>query len=291
LLRFPPARDLVNGALASRYERAFFIEERLGAWPNFRETLKAAKDGDVIVLPGEYPVTVDGLELAADRSLTLVASSPEKRPVITKVIASNTGMRVRSRLRLVGVDAVVNASDRGQPLFLADGGRIEFEDCHFRAEVSGSGTHPAALEAVVELRDGASLLAENSEFDLPRANAILIGGGSSRIAIRNSRLRAGRIFGTSGESGTMEEVEIKIETSEFSGDLFFLSGSADAIPFLTVKAKDSQFDFEDALCWFQTGSLEPVEERVSWNGQDNRPRAGPPRARSECWDRLRRQKG
>ena len=274
LLRLSTVRELVNRGLASRLERAYFIEGRLGAWPGFREVVRAAKNGDVIALPGGYPVTVDGIELPPGQTLTLVASSPEIRPVITKVIASNPGLRVRSHLRLVGIDAVVNASDRGQALFLAEGGRIEFEDCRFRAEVSGSGTHPATLEAAVEMRNGASLLVENSDFELPHANAFEIGGGSSRITIRNSRLSAGRIFRILGNNEVPDEIEMKIEASEFSGDLFFLSESSDSVPLLTVEAKDGQFTFEDALCWFQTGSLEPIEERVRWNGQGNRHLSG-----------------
>jgi len=268
-LRTPPLQDFVNRQLAAWHDEAFVIRGRLGAHSSLGQALRNAKDGDVIELPGNSLVTLDGLEIPPGKHLTLVSSSLENRAVLTKVIAGNPGLRVRSGLRLVGTDAILKASDHGSALFVADGGKIEFEDCRIRTELSGFGEFPVALEAAVEMRGGASLSVESSDFDLLRANAIVIGDGSSQIAVRNSRLRAGRIFRTPGQGNPPAEIKVEIETSEFSGELFILSESGDAVPLLTVEALDSRFDLDQALCWFRTGRLGLVEERVRWIGEGN----------------------
>jgi len=265
----PFVEATVNQMLAARYPQAYFIYGRLGAWPDLRSAIAAAKDGDSIRLPVETPVAVDNLLIRQGKSLTLLSAVDEKRPQLTTEIAGSPGLVSRSPLRLVGIDFKINALGDSDGIVIVDGTTASVEDCQFVARHEVLKEVRSEKARAIELRGTASVDVVGCDFDLIDTNSITVLGPEGTIAVRNTRISGHYGIDLRGPNPGNALVSIDLQKVRFTGQSLLRVNPLTPPPRVEIAATNCRFTCARPLAWFVSADPQMVRTRTLWRGEDN----------------------
>jgi len=274
LVQVPAVQHLANRLIAARYDRAFFIADRIGAYPDLRHAIAAASDGDTIELPVDSPILIDKLLIRSGKALTLVSAVPGQRPTLTTELMGVPGLISASPLRLVGLNFEINAMRDGDGIVVVDDTIATLEDCHFSARREVVDIVFDIKSKAIEMRRNASLSVVNCDFDLRDTNAITVLGKSADIRIRNSRIAASYGVDLLGSDSLIEDVKIDVQEQQFQGQSFLRWIASHPPPDLRIEARNCDFVCARPVCWLRSNDVNLVRSRTKWIGSGNTFRLG-----------------
>lgn len=278
-LQIPPIRAAVNRSLAARFDQAFTIQGRIGAYEELSDAIAKAHDGDTINLPGGTAIGIDQLTLPPDKALALVAADPQQRPTLTTKIDGAPGIIASAPLKLSGLDFVVNQSRASDGIVVVRATQATIDDCSFTAQRLASSNQDDIKARTIDLHDGASVAVSHCHFDLQNTNAFTVfdqrpPNGSApdptTIDIRDSDITAFYAINLQKFASDAAEIHIETTASSFHGESFLKQNSAAFTPWTRCKVSGSEFTIARALCWFVGQDAALIRKKIRWNGTDNK---------------------
>jgi serine/threonine protein kinase len=259
--------------------RPFLVSDDRGnetSFDTFEQAIRAADDGDIIVIRDDGPFETTGIEIHQDE--LIIVAAPGCRPVIRLVgedELSGELFTTHERLELRGLELRLDEVD--------DSGAAEREDVSEACLVRALGGSFEAINCrFVVQPTGACIVAEhveqldlvNCELHAPRGHILswsLDEHGEARV--RNCVATAETAFFL---DGLARDVSFEIgESTILAGKSFWLnlepSRLDDDEPGLEIRAERVVFDVDDMLAVIEPefGRHERIFEQLHWHGEGN----------------------